>query len=106
MEIFSNIKGFAWDKGNINKNLEKHQVSNAECEEVFFNAPLVVVPDEAHSQVEDRYYTLGRTDAERLLFLVFTMRGEQIRVISARDMNKKEREVYHAQIKKNTGVQK
>jgi uncharacterized DUF497 family protein len=85
--------GFNWDKGNLRKNWEKHGVSALECEQVFFNHPLVA-EDEKHSQREDRYYALGQTDAGRLLFVVFTLRISLIRVISARGMNKKERELY------------
>ena len=88
--------GFDWDAGNLEKNWFGHGVSPLECEEVFFNQPLIVVPDEKHSQKEERFYSLGRTDRDRYLFVVFTMRGRKIRVISARDMNKKERKVYGA----------
>jgi len=86
--------GFEWDKGNLLKNWEKHGVSAPECEQVFFNKPLITGSDEKHSQQEVRYYALGQTDTGRLLFVVFTIRENLIRVISARDMNKKERKVY------------
>jgi hypothetical protein len=94
MEIFSEPKGFDWDEGNVEKNWEKHNVAYLECEEVFFNEPLIVQQDKAHSLTEERYYALGKTNAGRLLFVVFAMRGDKIRVISARDMNKKERRYY------------
>jgi len=86
--------GFDWDEGNLDKNWEKHRVAFWEAEEVFFNQPLVVAFDPGHSGLEDRYYCLGRADAGRLLFVVFTLRGSLIRVISARDMNRKERRIY------------
>ncbi len=86
--------GFDWDDGNSSKNWERHQVSDGECEQVFFNQPLVVVPDVAHSDREDRILVLGRTNAGRKLFVVCTVRSELIRVISARDMTKREREAY------------
>jgi uncharacterized protein len=86
--------GFQWDAGNQEKNWLSHQVSTGECEQYFFNQPLLVAPDEAHSHEEPRFFALGRTDQNRLLFVVFTFRGELIRVISARDMSKKERRVY------------
>jgi len=90
--------GFEWDGGNIDKNWLRHQVSWTECEEVFFNQPLIAAKDEEHSPQEARNYALGQTDAGRGLFVVFTVRRSLIRVISARDMNKKERRVYdHAQ---------
>ena len=85
--------GFDWDAGNRDKNA-KHRVSDDECEEVFFDLPLLLAPDEAHSQHEDRYHVLGQTNAGRRLFIAFTMRGTQIRVISARDMTRNERRAY------------
>jgi uncharacterized DUF497 family protein len=91
---FSSVTGFDWDEGNRDKNWEKHQVSNRECEEVFFNIPLLLQPDPAHSQTETRHYLLGQTNAGRRLFVSFTIRGENIRVISARDMSKRERIFY------------
>jgi hypothetical protein len=86
--------GFNWDKGNIDKNWLKHNVSPAECEQVFFNRPLVVQDDIAHSGSEQRFYALGQTDSKRTLFIAFTIRKNLIRIISARDMSRKEREVY------------
>jgi uncharacterized DUF497 family protein len=94
MDQLDNVTGFDWDEGNIDKNWAKHCVSPFECEEVFFNEPLVVSPDEAHSLREERFYALGKTNAARLLFVVFAVRGEHIRVISARDMSKNERRLY------------
>jgi len=93
-DIVSLAEGFEWDEGNIRKNWEKHRVSHIECEEVFFNSPVIVRKDAQHSTEEDRYFVLGRTDTERLLFLVFTMKRNKIRIISARDMNRKERKTY------------
>ena len=93
-----NCSGFQWDAGNDTKNWLKHQVSMTECEEVFFNQPLIVGEDNKHSQTEVRLYVLGKTEQHRCLFLVCTIRDNLIRVISARDMNKKEKEVYaHAE---------
>lgn len=86
--------GFEWDKGNIDKNWIKHGVSPSECEQMFFNQPLVIADDDIHSEQEARWYALGRTDANRLLFAVFTMRKDRIRIISARDMSPRERKVY------------
>jgi uncharacterized DUF497 family protein len=90
-------KGFQWDEGNVSKNWERHQVTAAECEEVFFNRPLLAAQDERHSALEPRFFALGVTDAGRRLFVVFTLRGQAIRVISARDMSRREREAYEAQ---------
>jgi uncharacterized DUF497 family protein len=86
--------GFEWDEGNIDKNWIKHGVSPAECEQMFFNQPFVLADDVIHSGKEERFYALGRTDANRLLFAVFTIRKKMIRIISARDMSEKERKAY------------
>jgi uncharacterized DUF497 family protein len=89
------ITGFNWDDGNARKN-EKHGVSMAEAEQVFFNAPLLLLEDSAHSQQEPRLHALGKTDDGRALHISFTLRqaGTWIRVISARDMHRKERVIY------------
>ena len=89
------IVGFDWDAGNARKN-EKHGVSMAEAEQVFFNAPLLMIEDTKHSGGEPRFHALGRTDDGRLLHIAFTVRsdGRKIRVISARDMHRKERTIY------------
>jgi uncharacterized DUF497 family protein len=94
MEMFSQVKGFEWDHGNTSKNWEKHKVTHLECEEIFFNEPLIVKQDKIHSVSEERYFALGKTDRGRVLFVVFTRRGDKIRVISARDASKKERRYY------------
>jgi uncharacterized DUF497 family protein len=86
--------GFDWDAGNREKNWQKHRVSIGECEEVFFNLPLVLQDDPIHSKTESRSLVLGQTSAGRYLFIVFTIRQDKIRVISARDMNEKERNLY------------
>jgi uncharacterized DUF497 family protein len=87
--------GFEWDKGNIDKNWIKHKVSSSECEQIFFNHPLLIQNDILHSTTEERYYALGKTDISRFLFVVFTVRNNLIRVISARDMSRKERKAYN-----------
>ncbi len=90
------FEGFDWDKGNIEKNWLSHHVTPQEAEQVFFNRPLLVADDAKHSQSEKRYLVLGQTDADRPLFIAFTMREGRIRVVSARDMHRKEREVYES----------
>jgi uncharacterized DUF497 family protein len=87
--------GFEWDEANADKNWRRHRVTRAECEQVFFNRPFMAAEDTEHSVREPRFYALGQTDARRRLFLVFTIRGEMIRVISARDMSRRERKEYH-----------
>ena len=91
----NNISGFNWDDGNARKN-EKHGVTTAEAEQVFFNAPLLILEDAAHSHQEPRFHALGVTDDGRMLHITFTLRqsGGLIRVISARDMHRKERTIY------------
>ena len=91
-EILQQCTGFDWDEGNSEKNWILHQVSKSECEQVFFNKPLVVDDDEKHLQIEKRWYLLGQTDSVRLLFIVFTLRDKLIRIISARDMHNKDKE--------------
>ena len=86
--------GFDWDDGNINKNWLKHKVSAAEAEQIFFNHPLILQNDRIHSKKEKRFYALGKTDSRRALFIAFSVRKNLIRVISARDMNRKERMEY------------
>lgn len=94
LDILNQSAGFDWDSGNIDKNWLKHRVSPTECEQIFFNRPLLVRDDVRHSKIEPRFYALGKTDLKRTLFVVFTVRNNYIRIISARDMSRKEREVY------------
>ena len=91
---FEAISGFDWDSGNRDKNWQKHGVTTSECEQVFFNLPILFQPDPVHSKTEPRYFMLGQTDSERYLFIAFTTRSDKIRVISARDMSRKETEIY------------
>ena len=92
----ANLTGFDWDHGNARKSENKHGVSTAEAEQVFFNAPLLVLEDASHSQMEPRFHSLGMSDDGRTLHITFTLRGKGklIRVISARDMHRKERMIY------------
>ena len=93
-ETIMSCTGFEWDEGNLAKNWEKHGVTAPESEQIFFNRPLIAGSDETHSQKEARFYALGQTDTGRPLFVVFTIRNNLIRAISARDMSRKERRVY------------
>ena len=90
------IAGFDWDDGNIRKSADKHDVSQAEAESIFFNDPLIVIGDAKHSETEQRFNALGKTAQNRLLHITFTLRqnGTMVRVISARDMHRKERKAY------------
>ncbi|MBT6339888.1 MAG: BrnT family toxin [Desulfobacula sp.] len=93
--LLHQCSGFDWDKGNINKSWLKHKVSPAECEQIFFNHLLVIQDDKIHSKTEKRFYALGKTDLKRNLFIAFAVRNSLISVISARDMSRKEREVFN-----------
>jgi uncharacterized DUF497 family protein len=90
----ANLEGFLWDKGNAKKNWNKHRVLDSECEGVFFQQPILIEEDIPHSKNELHYFLLGQTGGGRLLFVVCTIRQNMIRVISARDMNRKERGIY------------
>jgi hypothetical protein len=87
------IVGFDWDAGNARKN-DKHNVSMAEAEQVFFNEPLLIVADKEHSEHEARLHALGKADDGRRVHVTFTVRDNKIRVISARDMHRRERATY------------
>jgi len=104
-DMLANCTGFEWDKYNSEKIRKKHDVTSVECEQVFFNLPVIAGNDEKHSETENRFYVLGQTDSGRLLFLVFTVRKDKLRGISARDMNKKERRVYQTHEEENSQVQ-
>lgn len=93
MEILNSPIEFEWDKHNI-EHLRKHKVEPGECEQFFFNIPLTVEPDLIHSHGEERYFALGKTDMNRILVVIFTIRKTKLRVITARDANKKERIKY------------
>jgi uncharacterized DUF497 family protein len=103
-KIFEPFTGFQWDRGNTDKNLVKHDVQNWECEQVFFNKPLLVLDDSRHSVSEKRWAAFGKTDAGRFLVVIFTNRNNLIRIISARNMNKREREFYDEKGKNNSKI--
>ena len=89
------VVGFDWDDGNARRN-DKHGVSQSEAEEVFFNQPLLLLEDSRHGGQESRFHALGKTHEGRALHIAFTLRTDDtlIRVISARDMHRKERAIY------------
>ncbi|MBU4369783.1 BrnT family toxin [Patescibacteria group bacterium] len=94
MNILEKAVKFEWDKANRNKNFVKHGVTDGECEEVFFDSNKKTLKDIYHSNKESRYILIGQTKLHRLLFIVFTIRKNKIRVISARDLNKKEKQLH------------
>ncbi len=102
MKILSEPAVFEWDKGNREKNYEKHEVASKEAEGVFDNPQRFFFKDEKHSAIEQRYGLYGKTDKNRELAIVFTIRKDKIRIITARDMSGKERRVYEEQVKNNS----
>jgi uncharacterized DUF497 family protein len=98
----SNCIGFDWHDGNLDKNWRSHHVPFWECEEIFFNRPLVVRPDSTHFDAEARYFALGQTDGVRMLFVAFTLRKNLIRPISIREMNAREQRHYERAVRKDS----
>jgi uncharacterized protein len=95
MRILPEFEGFDWDKGNIEKNLKKHNVTTQEAEELFASTPLIARRDHHHFiQSEERIQALGKTKSGRKLFTAFTLRNHKIRVISIRDMTPQEEQAY------------
>lgn len=90
----SKITGFEWNKGNIDKSYRKHGITPNESEEIFLDESIAIERDIRHEEVEDRYIGIGKTLHGKLLFIVFTLRNNALRVISARRANKKERRLY------------
>ncbi len=97
MRIVQNVVSFEWDSGNIGKN-KKHKVENKEAEEAFFDNHRFIFKDILHSHSEERFRILGKTKKRRLLFIVFTKRDKKIRIISVRDINRKEVYLYEEKI--------
>lgn len=93
MKVDKTVIEFEWDKGNREKNT-KHKVGDREAEEVFLDEGKVVFKDKLHSQKEERFIVLGKTKKDRLLYIAFTKRKKKIRIISARNINKKEVPMY------------
>ena len=104
MAQFDSIDGFEWDDANSTKNWLKHKVTISECEEIFSNEPLVVGDDILHSKSEERLHARGQTDSGRRLFISVTIRGNKIRVISARPMDRREKKDYDKEIEKASKI--
>lgn len=94
MRVLPRVLVFEWDKGNLDKSYEKHGVTPKEAEEVFVSEELYVLPDIKHSQKEERFIAFGKTQEDKHLFIVFTVRKQKIRVVSVRRMHKKEIQKY------------
>lgn len=104
MRILPRPVAFEWNKGNAGKNLKKHNVADKEAEEIFQDEQKFIIEDEKHSILEKRYMIWGTTNKSRRLSVFFTIRKNKVRVISARDMHKKERRSYEEKIKVNAKV--
>lgn len=100
----SKIKGFDWDQGNIDKSYLKHGFTPNQAEEVFTDQGLQVEPDLKYQGVEKRYIGIGRKGDRLILFTVFTLRKNKIRIISTRIANKKERSEYEKAVKTNSQI--
>jgi uncharacterized DUF497 family protein len=101
-DLLESCIGFDWDEWNTSKNWDKHRVSPDEAESIFFHDPLLLRSDAGHSTREKRFLAMGETPIGRGLLVVFTIRGKLIRVISARDMNRREAEAYTKYEKENS----
>lgn len=104
MKILPRPLEFEWDTGNIDKNWIKHKVTNKEAEEVVENDLKFIIGDFRHSIKERRFQLWGKTNNNRKLNIIFTIRNSKVRIISARDMNKKEKKAYEEKIKANTKI--
>lgn len=100
--VVETCEGFEWDDGNSNKNWHRHRVTDKESEEVFSNVPIGVARDKLHSMTETRYSVRGITDSGRLLTVIFTIRNRSIRVVSARDMTRREERIYEEKTKRDS----
>lgn len=96
------IKGFEWDKGNVDKSYQKHGITPNKSEEAFLDKELKIIKDIKHSQKEKRFIALGKNFINQILFVVFTIRKNKVRIISARKASEKERRKYEQKIKKNS----
>jgi len=85
---------FEWDGAKAKQNVRKHGVSFDEASTVFSDPLALTIDDPLHSDEEDRFITLGESRRRRLLVVVFTDRGERIRIISARVATRRERKDY------------
>jgi len=103
MKVIHDILAFEWDNGNLQKSYAKHSVSTKEAEEIFVSDKLFAIPDVQHSGKEKRYIALGQTLNKKNLFVVFTIRSNKIRIISARRMHQKEVKRYE-KAQKDTNI--
>ncbi len=81
---------FEWDENKARSNAAKHGVSFEEAATVFGDPFSLTIPDPAHSQTEHRFIVIGKSHSGKLLVVVHTERGDNIRIISARRASRKE----------------
>ena len=91
---------FEWDPRKAAKNLRKHRVSFNEAATVFGDPLSTTVPDPDHSMAENRYIIIGVSNRRRVVMVAYTERGERIRIISARELTRAEREAYEEETQK------
>jgi hypothetical protein len=85
---------FVWDEEKAKANLKKHRVSSDEATTVFLDPFSITIPDPDHSMAEQCYIDIGSSDKGRVLVVVYTERGENIRIISCRKATPSERKLY------------
>jgi uncharacterized DUF497 family protein len=94
---------FAWDPEKARNNLQKHGVAFSEAATVFRDRLSVTISDPDHSNVEDRFITIGISASGRLLMVAHTDRENGTRIISARELTRKERKAYEGEKQKRKG---
>lgn len=102
--ILEKFEGFEWDDGNSNKNWHLHRVTDGECEEIFFNRPIIIKFDKLRKSKEQRFYALERTDVDRYIYVAFTIRARLLRVVSARNMTRSEERKYEEKAKRDSNI--
>jgi uncharacterized DUF497 family protein len=85
---------FEWDNAKADQNLLKHGITFNEAQTVFDDPFYVDFYDPDHSENEERYLIIGTSNQGRLLIMSYTERGDAIRLISARELTRSEREAY------------
>ncbi len=98
MKVWQQPTQFDWDDGNSAKN-RSHGLEISEIEEAFLSERKLLAVDYKHNQAESRYILLACNRQSRWLYVVFTMRQDKIRVISARYMHQKEVDRYEKALK-------
>ncbi|MEK7580802.1 MAG: BrnT family toxin [Patescibacteria group bacterium] len=98
------IKGFEWDRGNIDKSLHKHGITQNEAESAFLDENLFFQEDIKHSGKEVRFIAIGKIKKVKMLFVAFTVRNDKVRIISARIANFKERRLYEEKVKTDSKI--